>query len=488
MKKRIFSMLLCIAMLFSMSTVAFAVDNPTSAIDLTQSESLEPITGATLRQYPSTLSLTSDMVAANGIEQTISNNGIALLAENQAPVAALYTVVLNPESMVNGNFTTETQLAWLWSYNGVNYTYDPDGDLIADMRIGGISNSDIIGTITGDIGFATQFQAAGQYVLTFQVQDTNGAWSNVAQYAFIIESADGNTRPVCKIGYSSDTLIPGQLMLLSWANSTDSDAGDSIAGLGGMVIKDGVTTALSDYLVQLNADSCIISFDEAGTYELWVRVADNHNAWSNWVIFTVQVESVSLSGITVSGIYEPSSSSAWWVNDFDAKACDVAASWDGANYLFEHFGSHNFPSALPDKIVTDNSFAVSGQIVTASGDPVANTSVRITMPLSGGYGIDQTVLTDSNGNFSYNPTSAQFWVATGIYGNEDDIDFLYAGLSGTEYIRFSSSTGTNYLYPTTVYVTVGGRTFSENVTCEVGYSQTPIVGNLMYIQGEWYYL
>lgn len=491
MKKRVFSMLLCIAMLFSMSTVAFAVDNPTSAIDLTQSESLEPITGATLRQYSSTLSLTSDMVATNGIEQTISNNGIALLAENQAPVAALYTVVLNPESMVNGNFTTETQLAWLWSYNGVNYTYDPDGDLIVDMRIGGISNSDIIGTITGDIGFATQFQAAGQYVLTFQVQDTNGAWSNVAQYAFIIESADGNTRPVCNIGYSSDILVPGQLMLISWANSTDSDAGDSIAGLGGMVIKDGVPTTLNDYLVQLNADSCIISFDEVGTYELWVRVADNHNAWSNWVIFAVQVENVSLTGITINGIYEPTSSQAWWVNDALARACDVEASWVGANYLCENFGSHDFPSVLPDKIVSDNNFEVSGTILTASGNPVANTSVRITMPLTKQCGINVTVLTDANGYFSYAPTSQQYWLDTGYYTNIADLDYLNSGdisEDETDYIRFSSSTGTNHLYPTTITVSVGGRSYSEDVTCLVGYTKIPTVGYLMYLHGEWYYL
>lgn len=87
----------------------------------------------------------TSFVTAGIDAQTVSQD-VSVMAENQAPVADLRVTVLNPDSMVNGNFTTETQIAWLWSYNGENFTYDPDGDAITNMSIGGISNSDLVGT------------------------------------------------------------------------------------------------------------------------------------------------------------------------------------------------------------------------------------------------------------------------------------------------------------------------------------------------------
>ena len=411
--------------------------------------------------------------------------------DNQPPIAGLKIVILNPESMINGNFTTKTQFAWLWSYNGENFTYDPDGDSIADTRVGGISNSDIIGTITGNIGFATQFKTAGQYQLTFQVQDSRGAWSNIAKYVFSVEPSDGNTRPVSKIAYSPKTLIPNQLMMISWAGSTDSDSGDKITSIGGMVIKDGVTTALVDYVKQLNETSCVVSFDKAGSYEIWFRVSDTHNAWSNWVILTIQVENATLKNIQIHGIYEPTSQSAWWVADKQARTASVDASQSGADYLCENFGSHDFPSSLPDKIVSDNNFEVSGRLLTASGTSVANTRVQITMPLTLNHRINKTVLTDKDGYFSYKPTMQQYWVDTGYYNNAKDLDYLSLGdisEKQTHYIRFSSSTGTNHLYPTVISVTAGETSYSEDVTCLVGYTKLPTIGNLMYLNGQWAYL
>lgn len=103
-----------------------------------------------------------------GIEETIIEVEKAVLGTNQPPVAELQPVILNPDSLINGQITTNTQIAWLWSYDGIDYTYDPDGDSISDMQIGGISNSDIIGMMHGDIGFATQFTVAGQYQLPFK--------------------------------------------------------------------------------------------------------------------------------------------------------------------------------------------------------------------------------------------------------------------------------------------------------------------------------
>ncbi|WP_166432549.1 carboxypeptidase-like regulatory domain-containing protein [Lacrimispora amygdalina] len=408
--------------------------------------------------------------------------------ENQSPIAELKMVVLNPESMINGKLTTQTQIAWLWSYNGQNFTYDPDGDSIADMQVGGISNTDIIGTVTGNIGFATQFKTAAQYQLTFQVQDSKGAWSNIAKYVFSIEPADGNTRPIGKINYSTNKLIPNQLLMISWDGSSDSDSGDQIASIGGMVVKDGVTTSLVDYVKQLNQTNCVLSFNEIGNYVIWFRVSDTHNAWSDWTIFTVEVESSSMANIQIKGITEPSSQSAWWVDNFQARGVSIDASQTGADYLFEHFGSHKFPASLPDKIVSDGNFEVTGRLLTASGKPIANTSVKITMRLTAGRGINQTVLSDKDGYFSYKPTLLKFWTDAG-YVSDGNLNYEYLGdYSGqeTQYIRFSSS-GTNYLYSTVINVTAGGSTYSEEVTCLAGYTKIPMVGNLMYVEGEWYY-
>lgn len=271
--KKIIAMLLCIAMSSTMGLSVYAADISAYASDLERSEQF--ISENMLQQNFQEVNISDNLsLVTDGIKETVVTQEAMAMAENQPPVAELQVAVLNPESMINGKFTTETQIAWLWSYNGQDFTYDPDGDSIVDIRIGGISSGDIIGTLTGNIGFATQFNTAAQYVLTFQVQDSRGAWSNVAQYAFSIEPADGNTRPICRIGYSADKLVPNQVMLISWANSTDSDSGDSITSVDSRIIKDGVTTTLKDYLIQNDGDSCYISFPETGVYQIWLRVSD----------------------------------------------------------------------------------------------------------------------------------------------------------------------------------------------------------------------
>ena len=305
---------------------------------------------------------------------------------------------------------------------------------------------------------------------------------------FNIEPADGNTRPKSKVIYSSNRLVPNQLLMISWAGSSDSDSEDQIASIGGMVVKDGVRTPLIDYIKQHSATNCVVSFSESGSYEIWFRVSDIHNAWSDWTIFTVEVENSSITDIQIKGITEPVSQSAWWVDNFQARSVSVDASQAGADYLFENYGSHNYPSSLPDKMISDSNFKVSGKLLTSSGIPVANTSVKITMQLTKGRGINQTVLTDKDGYFSYRPTSTQFWTDAGYVDNGNiDYEFLgdYSGKQ-TRYIRFSS-TGTNYLFPTTINVSAGGTTYSEEVTCLVGYTKIPMVGNLIYNSGNWYY-
>lgn len=358
-------------------------------------------------------------------------------------------------------------------------------------RITGISNNDIIGMVNGNIGFATQFSTAGQYQLTFQVQDSRGAWSNIAKYVINVEPTDGNTRPVCNIAYTPKYLIPQQMMMLSWAKSTDADTGDSVIGIGGMVVKDGVTTALGDYVKQLNATDCILSFNETGSYEIWARVCDSHNAWSNWAIFTINVEAARITNIEIQDTSYSDTETAWWVNDSVASAiCEsnsISADWEGANYVLEQCGSHRFPSSFPSKLIY-NDFGVSGTLVTASGKPVANVPVTIKMPMTRGCGINKSVMTDSNGNFAYKPDEAQFWVDAGYYSNANQIDWLNLGDITTSYTRFSPSTGTDYITDTSIMVSAGGTNYSEDVTCVVGYTQLAKLGLMYYSNGGWYYL
>lgn len=424
-----------------------------------------------------------------GIEEIIIEAEKAVLGTNQPPVAELQPVILNPDSLVNGQITTNTQIAWLWSYDGIDYTYDPDGDSISDMQIGGISNSDIIGMMQGDIGFATQFTVAGQYQLTFQVQDANGAWSNIAKYVVNVEPADGNTRPSCSIVYTPSYLIPNQRMMISWKNSTDSD-GDSIVGIGGMVIKDGVTaTALGDFIEQINQTDCVLSFKDAGSYEIWFRVCDSRNAWSNWSIFNIEVENVQLT-VDVYGYQPDAIKDVWWVDNIAAKAGTngVPNSWEGANYLFNTYGTDYFPSELPDKLVTDN-FKVSGTLKTYSGKPVSNVTVTIDMPLTRRKGVKAYVLTDSSGNFSYIASSPNFWVTSGYIQSVAEFNYRDVGdTTGdeTKYIR-SAITGTNYVYPTKIHVSAGNADYDENISFLVGYTQLQTVGRLMYVNAKWYY-
>lgn len=490
MKKLIFkvtttflSTILCLSLVYSIGSA--------SASEIVKDDIPSPLSITEIQHQLSEIPLNNNELLSNvKIQESIINDSKVLPTiqsqENQPPVAGLRMVVLNPASMINGKLTTKTQIAWLWSYNGENYSYDPDGDKIVDMQVGGISNNDIIGSISGNIGFATQFKTAAQYQLTFKVQDSRGAWSNTAKYVFNIEPADGSARPKAKISYSSNKLIPNQLMMISWAGSENID---KITNIGGMIIKDGVTTPITNFIKQMDQTNCVLSFNEIGSYEIWFRVSDNNNAWSDWTILTVEVASASLTDVKINGVYEPTSTSAWWVNNSRAINVDVEASHDGANYLFEHYGSHDFPSSLPDKIVTAESFRVSGKLHSDSGNPIANTSVTISMPLTRGCGINQTVLTDSNGYFSYEPDQANFWYDTGYltdgffdYKAVGDISNVY-----TTYIR-SSSTGTNYLYPTVIKVTAGGKTYTEEITFGVGYTKIQTVGNLMYSLGNWYYI
>lgn len=59
----------------------------------------------------------------------------------------------------------------------------------------------------------------------------------------------------------------------------------------------------------------------------------------------------------------------------------------------------------------------------------------------------------------------------------------------TEYSRYSRSTGTRFVDVGTITVSAMGQSYSEDVIIELGYSQKPIIDNLMYHGGgKWTYI
>ncbi|WP_331655231.1 hypothetical protein, partial [Aminipila sp.] len=297
--RKLWIVVLSFIMVFSTSFVsAFALEKKESGLSTIYLEKQQVVMDADI-QLPSNV----DFEGANGIDVEFNLNSsmntksletniqAESLEENRAPIADLRYVIMNPETLINGNITTNTQIAWLWSYNGEDYTYDPDGDAIISKNLGGISQSDIVGMLTGDIGFVTQFSVPAEYIMTYQVTDEKGAKSNVYSIRIAVEPADGNTRPVCSLEYTSpvQALSP---VTINWQNSSDPDEGDAITDFRGIVYKNGAQRNITDYIVPgtLTSNSVKLLLPEVGIYEIWASVKDSHGAWSNWAIFTVQVQ------------------------------------------------------------------------------------------------------------------------------------------------------------------------------------------------------
>ncbi|WP_459478642.1 hypothetical protein [Clostridium saccharoperbutylacetonicum] len=225
---------------------------------------------------------TSNSIASvSSIETTTTTPS----AVDVKPIAQLRYAILNPASLKNGQITTDTQIAWLWSYNGQNYTYDPNGYKITNVNIDGtpgVSDS-IIGTLTGNIGFATQFKTPGQYILKFKCMNDHNVWSDEWSITISVEPTDNNTRPQCVLNYSALSGNTDTEFFFSWANSKDNDKNDSLKNVQSFVIVDGETHLLYDYALIRGDNSCIVKFKDPGTYQIMVRVSDSHGAWSNWV-------------------------------------------------------------------------------------------------------------------------------------------------------------------------------------------------------------
>lgn len=234
----------------------------------------------------------STTVLLNGI--SIDNNDGISTYSNSAPVAGLTYMVANSESIVNGKATTDTIIYWLWNDGTTEYTYDPDGDEIANRFVNGIYEY-IIGNVTlGDevVGFATKITEAGPHELTYYVTDSNGNTSNIVRYTIDIEPAGGNKRPICSLKVSTGPYYVNSNVLFNWSDSYDEDSGDYISAVRVRVYTNGdyeLVTTNSEYYVSADNTGITLKFSETGTYGIMVSVSDNHNAWSNWIGGNIEV-------------------------------------------------------------------------------------------------------------------------------------------------------------------------------------------------------
>lgn len=433
---------------------------------------------------------TSDDISKEEIESEVR-----AYADNQPPVAGLQYLVLNPDSLINGRITTNTQIAWLWSYNGQDFTYDPDGDEIVNRMVDGIPSNSIIGTVTGGIGFVTQFSAPAQYQMTYQVEDSNGALSNVLKVTVAVEPADGTQRPVINVTYTPQKLYVDQLMMVSWAKSYDNDVNDAVMGVSGMIRKDGVNTSINDYVQEVSNDKqyMVLSFKEEGDYEIWVRVYDKRDAYSNWVIIPMNVERAQFSNVNMVGHTESTvPEEEWWVDNYKARALiqskDLTPSWESVEYLLKNAASHSFPKSLPLKQILQE-INLSGDLKDSNGNPIANAEVKIDLPMTTverngeliRCGITDYVKTDANGHFSYQLDARQYWEKS-YYADGRKIEWQYLGdiaEGNYAYIHYSMN-GTIFVYPTTLTLTYSGAEYTEKVTVNTGYTRVPWVGSFYY--------
>lgn len=112
----------------------------------------------------------------------IQTNDLSLA--RTAPTPGLIPVVINEESLVNGEITTETILVFLYDDT------DADGDAIVGRYVDGSAVDFILGEING--GFVMQITEPGTYLLIYQVEDSAGEFSRMLMFSINVLEAPAN--------------------------------------------------------------------------------------------------------------------------------------------------------------------------------------------------------------------------------------------------------------------------------------------------------
>lgn len=388
-------------------------------------------------------------------------------SDNHKPIAQLKYAIMNPDSLLDGKITTNTQIAWLWSYNGQNFLVDPDGDKITNMNIDGIPKDSIVGYLTGNIGFATKFDVAGQYILRFKCMDEHGLWSDVWSINVPVEPADGNKRPNCVINYSTLTADTNTQFIWGWFNSSDPD-GDSIDGIEGTVVKDGEYVSINNYIVNQDANGCATKFSQEGTYTVMFRVKDSKNAWSDWVSLNARVNSAvpaEVSNVTIKSVSDDDYKYYYsdmvldedgyaprrgiWINE--KVGCDALEEGHIENYYPDFmsgpmsFDVLDYPATELAKIfavrvdqrkIINDGFTISG----TTNKP--NTTIAVAYDLFGQLQ-SETIKTDANGDF------------TATFGDDripESVDTTYA---------WYGNLTTSYIEPSKIKIIMPGNQIKE---------------------------
>ncbi|MDE7311845.1 MAG: hypothetical protein K2N87_09585 [Eubacterium sp.] len=113
-------------------------------------------------------------------------DGIILPIEDESamtiPQSYLTAYVINPESLKNGLATTDTQIAWLWTFS------DDDGDSFQDFQVGGFPKAYYLEANSN--GFVTQFTNPGNYTVLYRAMDSRYEYSEIVGYRLTVNPVE----------------------------------------------------------------------------------------------------------------------------------------------------------------------------------------------------------------------------------------------------------------------------------------------------------
>lgn len=169
------------------------IEEPSEAEDNTQNQQKDIV----LRAGDVVIEKNPDIVVPENLDvqpvegiAPVADEDIATTADNHAPVAGLQYAILNEDSVIDGYLTQDTMIGFFWKWDNIWYTYDIDeGDELTNIMVGGVPAANIA-TLGGANdhfeGFAVGLLPPGDYELTFYVEDSHGAKSNVIRFSFTI--------------------------------------------------------------------------------------------------------------------------------------------------------------------------------------------------------------------------------------------------------------------------------------------------------------
>ena len=395
----------------------------------------------------------------NGISTYSNDNSGVSTYANANFVMGLNLSAANPESVINGSPTTDTILYWLWSNGEEHYTYDPAGYDIVQYYVFGLEDY-MLGTLSiGDelVGFATKFTEAGPHEFQYYAENSNGDICGT-KCSINIEPADGSNRPVGNLQISSGTYYTGTNIIFSWANSSDADSGDYIVGARVRVYDENFVLLEEGNGYSLSMDNknkrFTLNFASAGIYRVYISVSDNNGNWSNWIGGSINVQSkIELEDVVLTSrdVNNTNGSRFTWY-DFD-EAVDLQYQTSNAQGLYDMITSNSIPEKVRTTTIIGGEWTVSGYIKSSAGEPVANATVKITIPMGKGD-FNASVKTNSSGYFSYTCSSLTQWFKARNVKYEArvpvDIDvFGYAA----KWCRYGDLKTTSWFLVTNMYIT-----------------------------------